>query len=302
MGLSGTFGLRGDVLYWKSKQAGSDYTTKPDSIFTVLEFSKRPLVAPNFAWEPGFRLTADWAFANTGWLVGLQATRYSGKAGGTTKVGDMGGIFPALSFEDNTLPTDYATSARARWRLHTTLLDLFGAYEWRASPHFSLTPSLSARNAWISQHLSASYKGATFSAGTDHVKLRSSFYGVGPRIGLEPRWLVDKNVSLYVEGAGAVLCGWFDVRQKETFLSTTTAFLHRSPSGIRWSADVIAGIAWKYSCSPEAAIKAYAFDLGFDYLYFSKQYMFRHGPQFSLRSQNTYLVLYGAHASARLQF
>jgi hypothetical protein len=113
---------------------------------------------------------------------------------------------------------------------------------------------------------------------------------------------LDKNVSLYVEGAGALLWGWFDVRQKETFLSTTTAFLHRNPGGIRWSADAIAGIAWEYLCSGRSAIKSYAFDVGFDYLYFSKQYAFRHGPQFSLRSQNTYLILYGAHASARLQF
>lgn len=281
-------------LYWSATQKGSDYTTRPSSVFATTNFADSSLVAATNDWESGFRLALDSSYASP-WSVGLHITNYHGSAHGSKTAATTEGLFPTLSFANDTLPSDYVTSARIQGSLHTVLVDIVGARLWYSDGRLSLTPSISLRNAWITQRVSASYFGATFTAGADQVSLHSSFYGVGPRVGVKPKYWLGNGLSVYGEAAGAVLYGRFHAHQKETFLAATRASLNSNPHGLRWNADLTAGLSWEQS-------DGYTADLGFDFLYFSKQYAFKHGSQFSLRDQDKGLFMYGMHLSAGLCF
>lgn len=298
---SGLF-LSGDLLYWKGKQHGLDFSTKPLPVFTTTDFTDTHLVAPDFEWEAGFRLTAGYEFSGTHWSAALRYTRYTESAHGTQSAGDTEGIFPTLSFSPNTLPTDYVTFAKMHWKLETNIIDIISEYQWCINKCLSLTTILSIRNAWISQHITADYRGGTFIAGKDTVSLHSNFYGVGPRIGFKPTVSLGSGFSIYGEASGSVLYSWYHVHQKETFLSTSLASLHKKPQGIRWNGDLIAGLNWTYCADACCAIKQYSIDIGFDWTYFSKQYTFEHGSSFTLPGKSKYLMLEGIHLSAGLQF
>lgn len=282
-------------LYWQAEQNGLDYTTQPVSIFTTTNFAEGDLVAPDSHWKSGFYLNADYSHQTSPWTVGARVTHYNGSADDTKTAGPTEGIFPTLSFAPDTLATDYATSAQTNWSLSTTLLDLNGSQEWFLNDRLTIRQSFAIRNVWISQHLSATYQGATFAAGPDTVKLRSSFYGIGPKLGFTPIYQLNNQLNMYAGAACTLLYGMFHVNQREFFLSTQRAALNKSPRGTRWNIDLNAGFSW---FSP----MGYSIDLGFDFLYFSKQYAFKHGPRFSLQHQNKYLLLYGIHLSAGMQF
>ncbi len=300
--LANELNVTGSMLFWKAKQKGLAFTTQPEPVFTTTDFAAGNLATPTFDWKPGLRLTAEVILTDSPCYPILQLIQYGGHANDSKIVGANEGIFPTLSFANTTLPTDYVTSASIEWNLQTTIFDISGSCQKFSRGSYFFAPSIAIRNAWVSQHVSTTYQGALFSAGPDTVDLRSSFFGVGPRIGIKPFVPLPNGLTFYGEIAGSLLASHFKVRQQETFISTSTASLSRSINGMRWNVDLIAGLAWEYLANPNDPIDAYTADLGFDFLYFSKQYPFKHGPQFSLRGQDNDLMLYGFHASFGLRF
>jgi hypothetical protein len=296
---SGYFDLKGSFLYWFSQQNGLGYTTKPESTFTTSDFSKGNLVHPHFDWEPGFRIDAAYKFKESHWTLGADYIWYHGKAHGSKSAEVTEGMFPALSFSDDTLPSDYIDKASMHWRLHANLFDVYAAYEWLCSSSFSITPSLGLRNVWLHQKAKADYSGGTFAAGTDTVHLKSRFYALGPRLAFKPQFFWGKCFSFYSEGGISVFGGWFNVHQNEEFLDVTRAKLHRKLTKVRWSLDATAGIVFSHDTSKNTQV---SLDLGFDYMIFFRQNQFEHGSQYHLRSQGTALTLYGAHAALGLRF
>ncbi len=296
---SGRFDLRGDFLYWYSNQSGMGYTTSSKSTFTTSDFSAGSLVRPTYDWDPGLRLDASYGFDHSHWSLGADLIWYRGVGSGFKRTEAIRGLFPAFSFADDTLSTDYVKSASIHWTLHSTIFDLLSSYEWVCNSYFTLIPSLGLRNAWLSENASIRYKGGTYQAGTDTVHLKSHFYGVGPRLALKPQFLLGKGFSFYAEGAGAAFSGWFDVDQSEKFLGATRATLSRKVFGLRWGVDATAAFVYTYDISNKMNV---SFDLGFDYFIFFRQNEFVHGSQYTLRKQGTALTLYGGHAAVGFHF
>lgn len=295
--------ISGGFLYWFAKQEGVDYTNQPQSVLTTSDFTTSSLVEPNFKWKPGYELEARYGFDRSYASFGLHFIYYRGKADGHKTAEDLEGIFPVLSFSDATLPSDFITSARMHWMLNTALLDADLAYEIRCGSWFSLTPFVALRNAWIHQKIRAEYEGGTFSAGPDVVRLKSRYFGIGPLVGIMPKISLGKWCYFYGEASGAYLWGNFDVSQKEEFLSLQTAHEKRDPSGHCWdgnfSAGLVFGTDWKKRF---CGIKNLDLDVGADYLFFTRQYAFKHGQQFTLPISDKTLKLYGIHISLAVHF
>jgi hypothetical protein len=295
--------ISGGFLYWFAKQNGLDYTNQPQSIMTMGDFTTSSLVEPNFKWEPGYELEARYGFDRSYANFGLHFIYYRGKADGHKTAKDLEGMFPVLAFSDATLPSDFITSAEMHWTLNTALLDADLAYEIRCGSWFSLSPFVALRNAWIHQKVRAEYEGGAFSAGPDAVHLKSRYFGIGPLVGIMPKISLGRWCYFYGEASGAYLWGSFDVRQKEMFLSTETAHLKTEPSGNRWngnfSAGLVFGTDWKKRF---CGIKNLALDMGADYLFFTRQYAFEHGEQFTLPDRDKTLKLYGIHISLAAHF
>lgn len=293
--------ISGGFLYWFAKQNGLDYTNRSQSTFTTSDFTHSSLVEPDFKWKPGFELAADYGFDRSFWSCGLNFIYYRGMAEGHKTAKDNEGMFPVLSFSDSTLPSDYVTSAETNWTLNTTILDADLNYEWKCSSWFSLVPYLALRNAWIHEKVRTEYEGGTFNAGSDVVRLKSHYFGIGPLIGLMPKFFFGRCCYLYGEASASYLWGSFDVRQKEAFLSTTTATLKRDVSGNRWNGNFSGGLVLKWERG-FWGIKHIDLDLGADYLFFTRQYEFEHGSQFSLPKRDRTLKLYGIHISLGAHF
>jgi hypothetical protein len=292
--------LRGGFLYWFAKQNGLNFTNHSQSVFTTSDFTRSTLVHPDFEWKPGFELGTNYGFEDTFWSVDLDFIYYRGNARGHKSAEENKGMFPALSFADNTLSSDYVTSAKTEWHLSTAILDATGAYEWQCNQWFSLIPSIALRDVWIRENIHATYRGGTYNAGSDVVRMRSRFYGVGPLLGLTSNFNVWDIFTLYGSASASYLAGWFHIRQKEIFLSKTRALLERDVFGGRWNGNFTLGVT--LGTDFEKNTKSVELDLGFDYLFFTRQYEFVHGSQFSLPKRGKALILYGFHVSAEAHF
>jgi len=297
---SSRFDLRGDFIYWYSNQSGMGYTTQPQSTFTTSNFSAGTLISPTYDWEPGFRVDAAYGFDQSYWSVGADVIWYRGKGHGSQSTSVVEGLFPAFSFAADSLPTDYANFADIKWRLHSTIFDVLLSYEWVYNCYVTVIPSFGVRNVWLRERANVHYLGGTYEAGTDMVYLKSNFYGIGPRLALKPQFYLGRGFSFYAEGAGSVFARWLNLNQSEKFLSTTRASLTRKfTSGARWGVDTTAGFVYTYTFCNDTNI---SFDLGFDYFIFFRQNEFVHGPEYTLPSQGTSLMLYGGHAALGFRF
>jgi len=291
--------LRGDFIYWYSNQSGMAYTNQAQSTFSTSNFSSGTLINPTYDWEPGVRVDAAYGFDHSYWYLGADVIWYRGKGSGSQTTTSTNGLFPVLSFANNSLSSDYANYAAINWTLYTTIFDILAYYDWIYNSYLTLTPSLGLRNVWLTEKATVHYQGGTYQAAPDIVNLRSNFYGIGPRLAFKPKFLLGRGFSFYAEGAGAVFGGWFDVTQSETFLSTTRAFLKRDVSGLRWGVDATSGLLYIYELNSQSNI---SFDLGFDFMWFNEQNEFVHGSQFTLPEQGASLMLYGGHAAFGFRF
>ncbi|MES2273106.1 MAG: Lpg1974 family pore-forming outer membrane protein [Chlamydiota bacterium] len=295
--------LRGGFLYWFAKQNGLAFTNHSQSALTTSDFTRSSLVKPEFEWRPGFELAASYGFNRSFWSLDLSFLYYWGKASGHKSTSGNDGIFPTLSIAPDTLPSDYVTSAKVKWTLSTAILDAAAVYEWKTNSWFTLIPFIALRDVWITEKIRAAYDGATYNAGSDVVRMKSDFYGIGPLVGLTPKFILGEIFSLYGKASVSYLASWFDVTQREVFLSTTRASLKRDVFKGSWNANFAVGLKLTKKFSERSArVKSLELDLGFDYLFFTQAYEFVHGSQFSLPGQGKTLTLYGIHASVGAYF
>lgn len=295
--------LSGGFLYWRSQQGGISYTNRAQSVLTTGNFTKSPLVGTHVEWNPGFELSASYGVCHSFWSFDLSFLQYQNDVSGHRTASNNNGFFPVLSFADTTLPSDYITSAKAHWHLSTSVLDATAMYREHCSSWFSLSPKIGFRDAWISQKVHADYSGGTFAAGSDSVRLKSGFYGIGPLFGILPKFTFGKVVSLYGDASISYLAGWFNIRQKETFLSELKASRHKDLFDWRWNAYLKGGLVLEKRFHRRCAgMKSVALDLGYDYFFFSQQNEFKHGPQFTLPSRGKSLILQGIHVALAAHF
>ena len=288
----------GGVLYWNAHQEGLAYTNKPSPVLTTVDFTQTSLDHPHFDWEFGFEAFATYAFIDSLWSLGLHWIHFCGDAHGHKKTDPLEGMFPVMSIAKDRLHGDYATSAHLHWDLHTNILDLIAKRETELSRRFCLNPTFGIRSIWLFQNAKATYKGGSFNAGTDHIKMKNHFYGIGPRVGLEPRLRLGSGFSLYGEGALALFYGHFEVSQRETFASDTQRHMHDHDASFRWIADLAAGLSWEhlFNCA------TLALDLGVDYLFFNHQNKWHRGVQHVPHHRGTDLTLWGYQLAVRLEF
>lgn len=288
----------GALLYWQSHEEDLSFTNQPSSVFTTTDFTKTSLVGPNFSWEPGFRVTADVGFPCSRWALGFHWICYNGKADRSKTAGEFEGMFPVLSINPDTLVGDYTTSASTNWKLRTNFLDILAEATISCSNRFSLVPSIGLRNAWIFQSLHTTYTGGSFNAGSDVVRMRSDFYGIGPRFGLTPWISLPKGFGLYAGGAVSLFYGFFRITETETFVDKEIGNIHKSPQGFRWNGDATIGFLWQYLFS-ESCMRL-ILDIGGNYLFFNRQNNFTRAEEIGSASGD--LSLYGVHGSLCLQF
>jgi hypothetical protein len=172
-----------------------------------------------------------------------------------------------------------------------------------------LNPFLGVRSAWINQHGHVAYEGGMFLIGillpgislngTDLIKMKNNYWGLGPRLGIAPRLIIGKGFSLNGEAAVSGLYGFFKILQKETYLDVTRFSHYEHLNRFRWIGDFSAGIQWKTLLGCERY--ALTFKADWETHIFWHQFELKK-DEFGLVPKDRNLSLQGVTFSARFDF
>ncbi len=285
------------LLYWKAIEQGLGFTNASSDVPTTSDFTERSLVRPDFEWNYGLRLGAGYAPSSSS-LIDVNWVHYHGRSHQHQHADVLYGMFPAFSLNEDSLKGDYVTSAEIHWNLTLDIIDALYHKNFDYGKWFSIAPNIGIRSVWIAQHGDVSYKGGTFNAGEDFISLGSHFYGIGPRIGIDPRVHFGSHFSLYGKAAAALFYGWFHVQQEEEFVGIDLAHEARRIDGCRWNIDLTGGIEWARLVNSKRW--HLDIDLGIDYLFFNHQNEFEHNRHMSGQGKN--LHVWGGHVAATVKF
>ena len=299
------------VLYWKPKEQALVATNKKSDVFTTDDFTQAPVVHPHFEWDLGYRISGGYLFCSTVWDVEGSWTRYTSDVSQRRSSDGSAfiGMFPIWSLGEDVIPGDYVFESDLKWKFSVNMLDLqFGRYLdtfWR----LELKPFAGLRSAWIRQNGDAIYEGGMFLIGilqpgtslngTDFIKMENNYWGLGPRIGIDPRLILGKGFSINADAAISGLYGFFKVHQKETYLETVRFSRNEHVNRLRWIGDLAAGLQWKtlFDCD------RYALTLRADWEYhiFFHQFELK-TDAFDLVPDNRNLSTQGVTFSGRFDF
>lgn len=246
-----------DLLYWKPWERALVATNKKSDVFTTDDFTHAPVIHPHFDWSLGYRLNSGYLFSSHHWDVEASWTHFISHVTQhrSTHGSSFLGMFPIWSLSEDVIAGDYVFESDLKWKFLINILDLqFGRYlnvlHW-----LDLKPYFGLCSAWIKQYGHVIYRGGIFLIGilepgislngTDHIKMKNNYWGMGPRIGIAPRLILGHGFSLNADAALSGLYGHFHVKQKETYLDVTRFFNRKNLNRFRWIADLAAGIEWK---------------------------------------------------------
>lgn len=302
-----------DVLYLRPQEKSIVLTNCETDLFTTTDVTLEPPLKADFAWNVGYRLGFGYLFPHHKWDVAVNWTQFNShiKQYRTTN-GDIGlGMFPIWSLADDILPFDWVATAQMRGKLKLKLIDLdFGrAFSWKEK--YFLRFVMGLRGAIIDQNFVIDYGGGIFANGLnlaalgstfgyDTICMKNDYWGIGPRLGIEPQLNLCGGLRLYAGAYGTFGYGSFSVHQQETYLQTVRSEFNCHPSGFRGILDANAGIMWKLFCGKKHRY-ALSFAVGWEYHRFFKQIAFK-GDKFGLVSNDRDLALNGVAFSVRFDF
>jgi hypothetical protein len=302
------FFFTADYLLWHFNECGLGYAVELNN--TTANAGKVQNV--NFDWSSGVRLGIGYRIPHDMWELSATWTGITSHAKGkTSSSGQL--IEPIWTHAVIASPASLITSMSGKWGLHLNILDgemgrYFMATRWLAlKPHFGL------RGAWIDQSYSTtSTGGATFrgtAVGSDTVKIKNDFKGVGLRAGLDTEWGFARRWSFYGNAAYSLVYGLFSLKQSESMT------VGGSPSSIKdikdsfqqlvSIAELGLGLRWDLPyCHKKMGFRLQA---GWEFnAYFGQNKFERFGlpsaPGLSFNASNDDLTVQGFVLSARFDF
>jgi len=300
-----------DLLYWKPWEKALVATNKKSDVFTTDDFTKTSVDHPDFEWNLGYRLNGGYLFSSYCWDVEASWTHYTSHASQhkSSNGSSFLGMFPIWSLSDDVIAGDYVFGSNLNWKFNVNILDVqFGRY-FNSLCWLELKPFVGLRSAWIRQHGHIAYQGGIFLIGivvpgvslngTDYIKMRNNYWGMGPRVGIAPRIIIGKGFSFNGEAAVSGLYGCFNVKQKETYLNVIRFSHDEHLNRFRWMSDFAAGIQLKRLFKKERY--GLTFKVDWEYHIFFRQFELETG-NFNLISGNRNLYLQGVTFSARFDF
>ncbi|MBS0621149.1 MAG: hypothetical protein JSS61_06795 [Verrucomicrobia bacterium] len=199
-----------DFLFWNLYEGGTDYLFENEFASTSTPY-KGDVKHAQFSWEPGVRLTAGCIFQHR-WDLSFQFTYYATKATGSKRAGSDDLFFPLLGDTGS----GYNFS-KLHWTATLYDLDLRLGRSYFVSKYLSFHPFFALTNAWIPQHRTIHYKGASVE---QKIHGSNRFWGIGPRAGTDLQFYLGGNFSVVGSFTAALLWGDFEVHEEDLVLDT----------------------------------------------------------------------------------
>ena len=246
-------------LYWQSKLFGLEYASKsflPSAPGAAAQVFDQKVYAPDFAWKPGFKFDAGYGLPYDGWDIDACWTCYHTELTSLKKHEDSPispaglGIVPLLHYPFlnftflSSAPLRFI-SAAGNWKMTFNTLDAELGRMFEPTRTVPLRMHLGVKAAWIRQHYHVRYDSSTpFTASiqsstqslfilNSKMAFTSSMEAVGPRAGMNSKWVFGKGFSLIADGAFSCLYSFYDLDTKYGDLVANTATGLQFPNNLR---------------------------------------------------------------------
>lgn len=221
-----------DLLYWRARVGGTEYAyTDQDRAATLpIKGRKKHM---EFSWDWGIRAGLGYKFEHDGWDFHGEYTWWDTSGSDSVRAGLNSSIIPTRGSSSITgaSPFIYCTSAKALYDLEYQAVNLELGRDYYVSSTVSLRSHWGVKTAWIDQEERVRYTGGdpsqnanlTFlglQGNTVHVKDYCDYWGIGPRTGIDTRWYMGNQLSIFGNVAGSLLWGHFDINHKEDYTAS----------------------------------------------------------------------------------
>ncbi len=215
-----------NALYWHAKVGGTEFAyTDNDPVGTFPIKGRTKDV--DFSWDWGLRFGLGYNLDYDGWDIRAMYTWFDSHGSDSSSAGQNSTIVPlrgssAIAGVNNTVAFCNSAKTQYDFDYQTIILELGRAYY--VSNRLSFRPHWGLKTAWIDQEQITRYNGGNPSGtnlglqgNTVHLREDCDFWGLGPRAGVNSKWHLGKNFSIFGNIAAAILFGKFDVDHKERF-------------------------------------------------------------------------------------
>ncbi len=284
------------VVCMQAKENNLSFANQPQDI-SHLNFTNTSLISPQFKWAIGMQI--DLGYQPKKQLYFASWSYVQNRASGSKSTNGVTGFFPVLSMNPALSVSSYVTSANFNWWLNTQLGDIGTIFPWHPSRFFLLKTQIGLRLAFLYQKVKTYYGGGIFSQGTDALKMKNNFFGVGPRVALIPNVFLPAGFSLSGEIAAYELLGRFYIKQEESYLGLTQFYQTRVMTRWRFGLDAKAYLAWQKELLYKAIL--FSMQIGWKWRVFFDQNKLNQNA-FHLSNSNDNLYLQGGFLSLSIAF
>lgn len=258
----GTFSVGGDWLYWKTEETQLEY----GAAVTGVTGDADPVISakvlqPNFKYDSGFRLFADYVTCDKLWKLSAIYTHVPANAKNNFSDTSMMGLsfasifnmnFPIFSAIANA-PLD---SLNSKWNSDVNYFDFDVSRAYTLCDSLQVTPHIGLRGLWSTQTLRLN--GTSGDDLAFQSKLHQSLGSIGLEGGVKAAWQLYEGLSLVGDIGGSVL--YSRSRNNGSLTATTTdgslsiLFKNNSNKGIPMF-DAFVGLQYE-TCLCDYTLKA----------------------------------------------
>jgi hypothetical protein len=204
--------LSGDFLFFKAIEDSLNYAEKlpQNSTFSP----KVKSVGQRFDYEPGYRVGA--VYSNNPWKFTMMWMHYDiSPSSRQASESDFGLLATLATPVWGALGNSLVSQVKGHWKLQMNALDILLA-RVLCFNKFSFTPLSGIKAALIEQKIHTQYKNFQIDfpdeVSPSKVTGKSSFWGVGPTLGIELNYFIAKKFSIFFNGQLSFLAGNFNTK------------------------------------------------------------------------------------------
>ncbi len=228
--------LFADVIYWHPKMGGtefaityntSDFVSLPP-IINNAALSHRPdgdYKENDFGWDFGLKAGLGYKTLHDSWDILGRYTWFQSHSTKQSRKDFPAAIIPLKLSTGLTPGFSAVNHAKSTVDIGYNNIDLELARNYFISKDFAVRPHLSLKGSWIDLKQKVHYVQTQnpdlsalifeFESPEFKADLKSNFWGVGPRMGIDTRYFLGNNVNFFADLAGAILYGHFKTREKD---------------------------------------------------------------------------------------
>ncbi len=234
--------LSAEYLYWSVKQEGNNYastgtaitvpgTVDPNTGLTPVQITGTGQVyAPSSNPKSGFRIASGLNLAYETWELYTDYTYIEGTQKSSVSSGNLNaGILPLFAYVPNngilgstiafasSGATGFISAAGASWRLLYQNINLELGKTIPLPCHTMLRPHFGLQGSWQTQKLQAQYHvnsttNSATSLGLSRVLFHQTFWGIGPRLGVDSLWQYCSHLGFFGDSAFSLLWSRFNAK------------------------------------------------------------------------------------------